>query len=249
MSEGTQTLNRALTLLEASAEMHELDKLAETINVSRSTAYRLLTALTERGYLRHEPRAGYYLGPRLMQLGFKVYSDIHLSSIAHPHLVKASKTIQETIHLAVLENDRGVYIDVLPGSRELQMASKIGGQIFPQCTALGKILVSGLPENRWAEFFSKNLKRTENTITNIDIFLNDLKMVKETGLAFDIEENELGIMCIAAPIFDVKGNVVAAISFAGATVYLDKNSLDKLAPFLLQTAKDISADLGWSDIS
>lgn len=246
MADGTQTLNRALSLLEAAAEIHELDRLAESIEVSRSTAYRLLTALAERGYLRHEPRVGYFLGLRLLQLGFRVYEELHLPSIARPHLERLSEFTQETIHLALLDNDHGVYIDKVQGSRHLQMASKIGAEIHLQCTALGKILVSGFPEDRWLDFFSPDLNRTENTITALDEFLIEIRRTKEQGYALDMEENEVGIRCIAAPIHDGRRNIVAAISLAGATVYLDEPRLEELVPLVKKTAESISENLGWS---
>lgn len=247
MSAGTQALNRALSLLEAVSEIHELERLAEKIDVSRSTAYRLLTALVARGYLRHESRVGYFLGPRLITLGFQVYEEMHLPSVAHPHLEQVSQMTQETVHLAILENHRAVYIDKVLGSRNLQMSSQIGAEIHIQCTALGKVLVSEFPPNQWPQYFLPDLKRTSSTITDLENFFRELQKVKENGFAFDMEENEVGIRCVAAPIYDGKRDIVAAISIAGARIYLNIDRLNELVPIVKKTAKTISESLGWGE--
>lgn len=126
-TEGAQTLLRGLWLLERVAEgVHELKALADSLGLSRSTAHRILSALTRAGYLRHEARKGYFLGPKLIRLGFKAYGQLHLPALARPHLEALRDATRETVHLAVLEGKEVVYIDKIPGKRELVLASQIG---------------------------------------------------------------------------------------------------------------------------
>src|SRR3712207_2770620 len=136
---GTQTLLRGLDLLHAvAAGIHDLESLAAHTALRRSTAHRLLAALVRQGYLRHQTRQGYFLGPRLIELGFKAHGQLHLPSIARSHLEWLRNQTREAVHLAVLQRAEVVYIDKVPGTRELQMSSYLGARLPVQSTALGK---------------------------------------------------------------------------------------------------------------
>lgn len=242
----SQTVLRALTLLEAVAEgTGSLEVLSAAAGFSRSTTHRLLSTLTRAGYLRHEPRAGYLLGPRLIELGFKAHGQLHLPSLARPHLTWLAQLSQETVHLGVLDGTDVVYLDKVEGTRGLQMASHIGGHAPAQATALGKAILSALPEKEWLAHFIPNLQRTPKTITDPQRFQQEIACVAARGYALDLEENEPGIRCIAAPIRDGSGRGVAAVSISSAVIYMDNDRIAESIPWVVETAQRISRDLGW----
>ena len=68
--DGTQSLSRAIDLLEIVAEGPiSLPDLTARLGLSKATVYRLATKLAERGLLSAEGRTGYRIGPRLAELG------------------------------------------------------------------------------------------------------------------------------------------------------------------------------------
>jgi len=247
-SKGTaQTVIRALALLEAVAEgVHDLDGLSARVGLTRSTAHRLLTTLVHAGYLRHVPRAGYSLGPKLMELGFRAHAGLHVPSLARPHLERLSDATRETVHLGVLDGTEVVYIDKVPGKRGLQMASYIGARVPAQSTALGKALISTLPREEWLAHFVPGLQRTPRTISDPDRFREEIARVARQGYALDLEENEAGVRCVAVPIRDATGRGVAAVSISSAVVYLSEERIRELAPQVQATARQISRELGWA---
>jgi DNA-binding IclR family transcriptional regulator len=241
----TSTVVKAFRLLELSSENHDLDSLAKAANLSKSTAYRLLTTLSRLGYVDHVSRAGYYLGRRLMTLGFQAYNQLHLPSVAHPYLTKLSDLTQETVHLGILDSNHVVYIDKVDGNRGLQMKSRIGSRIIPQNTALGKVLIANLDEENWHTYYDLSLRRTTNSIQNLPNFLSELQRVRSEGYAVDMEENEAGIICIGAPVLDASNHTVAAISLSCVKIYFSKKTIQALIPLVIDYARTISADLGW----
>jgi len=246
--ETVQTVLRALALLEAVAEgKSDLESLSASVGLSRSTTHRLLTTLVQGGYLRHaaRPRAGYSLGPKLIELGFRAHAGLHLPSLARPYLEQLAEKSRETVHLGVLDRTMVVYIDKVPGKRELQMASQIGARVPAQSTALGKALVSTLPRQDWLQYFSPDLQQTAHTITDPTSFVEEIARVARQGYALDLEENEPGIRCIAAPIRDAAGQGVAAVSLSSAVLYLTNERLQELIPLVQATARQISRELGW----
>ena len=69
---GAQTLLRGLNVIEAVADGEaSLGRLAERLELNRSTVHRLASALVERRYLSVSREAGYTLGPKLLELGFR----------------------------------------------------------------------------------------------------------------------------------------------------------------------------------
>ncbi len=246
--ETSQTVWRALRLVEAVAEGHsDLEGLSASVGLTRSTTHRLLTTLVQAGYLRHSPRAGYSLGPKLIELGFRAHAGLHLPSLARPYLEQLAEASCETVHLGVLDGATVVYIDKVPGKRELQMASQIGARVPAQSTALGKALIATLPRQDWLRSFNPGLQRTAHTITDPARFVEELDRVAQQGYALDLQENEPGIRCIAAPIRDAAGQGVAAVSLSSAVLYLGDERLRELIPLVQATARQVSRELGWSE--
>jgi DNA-binding IclR family transcriptional regulator len=52
-----------------------------------------------------------------------------------------------TVHLAILDEMDVVYIEKVDAVQSLRMYSQIGKRIPAYCSALGKVLLSGLPRN------------------------------------------------------------------------------------------------------
>jgi len=246
-ADGSRSLHKSLALLEAAgAGVRDLQGLAAATRLPRSTAHRLLSTLVERRYLRHDAAEGYRLGPKLIELGFAAQSQLQLQRVARPHMERLAQRTSETVHLAVLDGLDIVYIDKVPGSRGLALASTVGGRCPAQTTALGKVLVAGLPSERWVERFDARLRRHPNSIADEATYLEVLRRCAEAGYAEDQEENEPGVRCIAVPIRDASGAVIAALSVSGASVYLTRDRLDELRPEVVSIGAAVSAELGSS---
>jgi DNA-binding IclR family transcriptional regulator len=246
--EGARSLLKSLDLLETvGGGASDLEAIVAATRLPRSTAHRLLTTLVRRGYLRHRAGDGYRLGPKLIELGFAAQSQLHLSSAARPHMERLARATSETVHLAVLDGLDVVYIDKVPGSRGLLMASTIGARAPAQTTALGKVLVAGLPEREWRGRFDPALRRTANAIADEACYLDTLRRCADRGYAEDHEENEPGVRCLGVPIRDAAGAVVAALSVSGANVYLSDVRLDEIRPLVMAAGAAVSAELGWRE--
>jgi DNA-binding IclR family transcriptional regulator len=92
------------------------------------------------------------------------------------------------------------------------------------------------------------IKRTENTITDIDTLKAHLKVVRTQGYAVDEEENEQGIRSIGAPIFNHQNQVIAAVSISGPTLRVTKEIVQNiLKPEVIKTALAISETFGYQN--
>lgn len=125
---------------------------------------------------------------------------------------------------------------------------RLGSRLPAYCTAMGKVLLAGLPESERREIVAeiKFERKGPNTITSKKALLVELDHVSDEGIAADDEELASGLVAIAVLVRDEARKVAAAIDLAAHTSMIALSDLvDKLQPHLLATADQISARLGY----
>ena len=243
---GSQTLFRGLDVIELVAEGPiTLGDLADRLGLTRSTTHRLASALADRRYLTFVPRSGYSLGPKLLELGFRVRDELDLPRVAGPQLERLALLTEDTVHLGVLDRGQVLYLDKIAGKRRINISSRVGELQPVSSTGLGKALILDHDEESWANFFrSENGgQRTPNALQE---WLARMRNYAQAGYAFDLEENEDQVRCVAAPVRDVAGNITAAISVSSAAQYMNDQRMQTLTKDVVETARRISEELGWT---
>jgi DNA-binding IclR family transcriptional regulator len=243
---GSQTLFRGLDVIELVAEGPiTLGDLADRLGLTRSTTHRLASALADRRYLTFVPRSGYSLGPKLLELGFRVRDELDLPRVAGPQLERLALLTEDTVHLGVLDRGQVLYLDKIAGKRRINISSRVGELQPVSSTGLGKALILDHDEESWTNFFrSENGgQRTPNALQE---WLTRMRSYAQSGYAFDLEENEDQVRCVAAPIRDVAGNITAAISVSSAAQYMNDQRMQTLTKDVVETARRISEELGWT---
>lgn len=248
---GAQTLIRGLTLLElVAAGVGDVKGLSEKLGSPRSTVHRMLSNLIAEGYLHHVPYKGYTLGYKLIYLGARAREQRPLSQLARPHLEQLAKTCGDTVHLGEVDGSCVLYLDKLSGGKGLEMRSRIGQRMPLASTGVGKALMLGLDEQRWRELYDEALalraQSTEGkpTLVPWPEYLTKMREYRQRGWVMDFEENEIGIRCVGAPIRDVTGQVIAAVSVAGANFHMSEARMMELGAVVAATGMAISAELG-----
>lgn len=244
---GSQTLLRGLDVLEGVAEEGpvSLGDLAARLGLTRSTTHRLANALTERRYLTFAQGRGYQLGPKLLELGFQAQQQADLVQIARPWLEDLAQQTEDTVHLGVLDNDRALYLDKIPGRRRIVISSRVGDRHPLTSTGLGKALLLDEIPARWRELFDLD-QRSAKPSVSYDTWLKRMHGYVEAGRAYDLEENEDQIRCVAAPVRDASGRIVGAISVSSAAQYMDDDRMASLSADVVGAANSISRELGWN---
>ena len=243
---GSQTLTRGLDVIELVADGPiALGELADRLGLTRSTTHRLASALVDRRYLRFVPRSGYSLGPKLLELGFRVRDELDLPRVAAPQLERLALLTEDTVHLGILDRGRVQYLDKITGKRRINISSRVGELQPVHSTGLGKALILDHDEESWENFFraENSSQRTPDALAK---WLERMRAYAQAGYAFDLEENEDQIRCVAAPIRDASGRIIAAISVSSAAQYMNDQRMQTLTTDVVETARRISEDLGWT---
>jgi IclR family KDG regulon transcriptional repressor len=250
-----QTIERASSILDILGESPQgitIRELSAKIKLPKGTTHRLLSSLSYFGYVRQDPKTrNYFLGLKLVELGNLLLSQLDLRKEAEPFLRDLAEKTKETVHMVFLDRDEIVYIDKVEIDHNpsgLRMASRIGLRSPAHSCAVGKVLLSHLPEEELNRIIKEKglIKRTENTIIDPVRLKEHLESVRNQGYAIDDEENERGIRCVGAPIYNEAGKAVAAVSISGPAFQIPKKVIqDTLKKEVMETALRISKRLGY----
>jgi DNA-binding IclR family transcriptional regulator len=250
-----KSLERAIDVIEALSrhpgEVAVTD-LARELGLPKSSAFRVLKTLRQRGYVRQNADTERYsLGPRFLHIAAAVERETDLRSVAVPHLRALRDRTHETVHLAIPDGSKMVYLDKFESLQPVRLASRVGQQILLHCTALGKAYLTALPEaDQLVMVRSLELeRRTERTITDPDALFEELRSGRNRGFALDDVENEVGVRCVGAALLDRRGRPIAAISVSAPTTRFSREKALRVGPWCAETAKTLSAELGGSTVA
>lgn len=245
------TLEKALSILESIAERGPVRpaELAKHTGLSRSSVNRLLATLQEKGYVESRDGKHFQLGYKVFVIGNSVPQRNQLTSIARPFLDRLASMSQENVNLAVLHNRQVLYIAKVESPHYVKLDKDIGSTDPIHCTALGKVLLTGLPEEELRSFVSglELTSRTGSTITHPEALIDSVKQAERERFATDLGELSDEIRCMAAAVLDREKRVVAAISISAPANRLSMERMMQLQPVLLEAAMGISRTMGCPD--
>jgi DNA-binding IclR family transcriptional regulator len=245
-----QSLKRGLHIVEIISTIGGSATLAEVARkaaLPRSTAYHLLRALVEFGYLiQDEDARTYTLAPKLFRLTGSTWTKEQLSEIAMPFLDALSRRTGEGTSLAVLRDGVVTVIAKREPEGPVRVVQEVGATRPIYCTAVGKLLAAWLPERELDGVISRTVfkRKTAKTITTPTAFRRELARIRATGFAIDNEEHIEGIRCIATPVRDHSGEIRASLCVVGPKNRLPQRRQTEIRQALTAASADLSARLG-----
>ncbi|OGR22615.1 MAG: hypothetical protein A2277_03815 [Desulfobacterales bacterium RIFOXYA12_FULL_46_15] len=249
-----QVLDRALDILECFNFQNRelgLSQIAKTTGLNMTTAKRLISNLTDRGYLIHDPQSKHYqLGMRLFELGGIVFSSFSLTKAAAKGMTRLQDETGLTILLGTNIDDQLVYIDKRKGRGMIRISSDIGWRRPLHYGMLGMVLLAFATPGKLEHILETNPleAHTPHSITDRDAFSMRLEEIRKNGYVVEKEEAVEGIIGIAAPIRDYSRRVVAAVGAALPMSQGNKKEIQQIVSLLERSAKEISENLGYLKI-
>jgi len=248
------SVKKALSILMAFKELETeemgLSEISSYLGIPKSTLSFLINTLVEDGFLRKVETGKYSLGLKLFELGNLVGQQLDLRKRSLPHLRSIVDILGETVHLAILNQDKAFYIEKVEGKYATSIPSQVGRHNPLHCTGVGKVLLAYLEQSEINRIIKeKGLERmTKNTICDPKSLFAELNKVRSNDYALDNEEFENGLLCFAAPIKNHKGTVVAAISISGHANSIDLQNQDNYIRLIRKAALNISEAFGYKEL-
>lgn len=248
MSKGAKAIFRAFDILdqlELQPSGLSLADLSSLLDLPKSTVHRLLQALIELRAVRQNPETGVFqLGPSLLRLSQGFIESLDLLREVRPTLEELNQSLNETVHLGVLDLSHGqvIYIDKLDSNQAVRMYSRVGKAVPVHCTALGKAMLSCLQAAKLDAFLDgySFTRFTPNTIVDPEGFRKELDTVRKLGYATDYEEHEPQVKCVAASLCNQNGEPLAAISVSAPAARFSNERMQEIGLRLVQSTAEYS---------
>ncbi|HUN70904.1 MAG TPA: IclR family transcriptional regulator C-terminal domain-containing protein [Steroidobacteraceae bacterium] len=213
--------------------------------LTRAVVRRCLYTLRELGYAATDGRT-YALQPRILNLGYAYLSTAPIPIAAQPVLEELSAQLAEATSVAVLDDGAVVYVARAATRRIMAVTLGVGSRLPAYCTALGRVLLAGMPPEQAAQELSKFelVAHTRFTVTSRRRIEEILAEVRAEGFAVNDQELEVGLRAIAVPVRNVVGATVAAMNVsAQASRVTRRELLEKSLPLLRTAAERLGNQL------
>ena len=243
-----QSLARGLLVIRAFDADHvqmTLSEVSRRTGLTRATARRFLLTLVELGYIRTDGRT-FELTALVLQLGYSYLSGQSLPQLAQPVLEDLSRQISESTSASVLDGSEIVYIARIHTRRLMTVGIAVGTRFPAYATSMGRVLLAGLPEDRFEDYLTTvDLQPlTDRTVTDPARLRELVAGVREQGWAVVDQELEQGLRSVAVPVYDPQGRVTAALNTSmQATMGLGGPTLEDAAASVLPHLQQASATI------
>ncbi len=203
-----------LLLFKDQPQGYSAEEISQLLDIPKSTVYRYIRILHEKGLLEKAGPAEYGLGLVLIEMGRKALaSNRELRLIALPSMKRIAEETGESVSLMRRYNRRAVCIESIEGRQALRVTIERGRTQSLHAGASSKILLGALADDEWHEVLDFPLDRfTSATITDLDTLRTHIETVREQGYAVSDGEIDVGARAVAVALVDHRKEVVAALS-------------------------------------
>lgn len=227
-----------------------IGELSVRLGMHKSIVSRLVTSLAEWRMVERDPATKRVrLGLGALQLGMQVANQNPLHRLALPLLGALVEKTRHTAHVSTLDRQTMLVVASVLSPDALRVTLQLGDRRPLHAAAAGKIFLAHLPEaERDAVFSGSGLQPlTDDTITKPKDLIAHLATIRRFGIAWNNGESAVGVGAVAAPVFSAEGALVAAVSSVFPLNLVRGGDRTYVAEQVRQTARELSAALGWTD--
>jgi DNA-binding IclR family transcriptional regulator len=249
-----QSLVRGIGLLRAIAARSpgaSVAELAESVDIPRTTASRLLATLEELGVAERLPRSRRWIvGAEVARLGRAADPFATVRERAHPLLEPIAAKVRESAMIGVVHGNWDTEIVIQVDAPNLVGTTNWLGQRHAgalHASALGKLALATLPDAQiLARFGSEYPSFTPATITSAEALIKHLHLVREQGYAATNDEVETGLTALAVAIDDehtlqFSSAHVLGVSVSGPSARITPDRYGEIVDLLVRCAATLAS--------
>lgn len=234
---------RVLRYLASQPDPVPLDRIAQEIGLPRSTAYHLVNAMIEEGFVAHLPEDRCFgLGVAAYEVGTGYARQAPLQRIARRPLAALVDQVGQSAHLAVPHGRDVLYVleERAPGRPPL--VTDVGVRLPAHLTASGRAMLASLPASQVRALFPDRdafVQRQGLGPTSLSALRAMLADTRRRGYAFEDGEVTPGFQSVAAAVLDHNQLPVAAV----AVTYAGDGASDAATEDLVAAVKRTATGL------
>ena len=244
---GLGVTGKAFSVLEVVSQNPQATRMAEIIRatgMTKPTAHRVVNMLLEMGFLERDGfDAGFIEGAGLVDLAHRTLAAAAPRSLRHTILQGISEQVGETVNYGVLSGGEVIYLDRVEAKWPLGLRFDAGSRVPAHCTAVGKLLLSRMPDSD-LQALIESIPRsayTANTITDVEPLLSALASIRRDGIGTDDQEFMHGVVCVAVPVDDDDGRCFGGIAISAPLARMTLNQMLTYVPQMRKAAGNLAA--------
>lgn len=243
----TRTM-RVLRFLASQPDPVPLDRITRACDLPRSTAYHLLGAMVDEGFVVHlADERRYGLGVAAFEVGSGYTRQAGLQRLARRPLATLVDETGHSAHLAVSHGRDVLYVveERAPGRPPL--VTDVGVRLPASLTASGRAILAALPAAQVRALFPDQDAFVERhgqgprSLSALRVLLTE---TRQRGYAVEDGEVTPGLASVAVPVLDHNGHPVAGIAVTYPTDAAPHGPDAALVAAVRRTAGSLTRRLG-----
>lgn len=239
-----------LRLLAAAPGPQPAVAIARELQLPRSSAYHLLAAMAEDGFVLHYPEERRWgLGVSALEVGTAYLRHDPLERLVRPLLGQLVRRLPRELPAVatcgVLHGGDVLYVATETAARRLTVVAEVGVRLPAPLTASGRAMLAHLPAAQLRAIFPGPLVQRED---RGPASLTDLRrlLAREREAGVSLEEGSVtpGLSSIASAVLDQAGLPVASIGVTVRAEPLGARERATLAAAVTRTATELARRLG-----
>ena len=216
-----RVVDRAVSVLGAIAAAgrpRTLTEIAADAGLSVPTTFRFLRTLQTTGLVISEPGGDgrYALGGRILDLAQALMRQVDIIGVGRPFLVAARDRVDETVCLAIRNEDTWVALDVVEPAQPVRQVVNRGDGSPLYASGAGKVLLAGEPDDQVEAYIARTqlMPFSRATVTDPDVLRAEVRAIREQGYWTTLNERGTGGAAASAPVRAYDGRTIAVVLIA-----------------------------------
>ncbi len=253
MKNTIKSLFKAVSVLKSFSVDQPLLSVADVsrkVGIPRPTAHRVLTTLAESGLLGRDEKTGEYnIGPTCYTIGSLYLQTRGFVKIAEPVVQLLNELANEAINMSILDEGNVIWVLHEGPTHGFRFVRHVGTILPAYGSAMGKALLSELPETELDRLFPQEMLQplTKKTIATKRDLKVELAKIRKTGISFDRQGSYEGVEGFGSLVRDASGKSIAAVSIAVPVFRINPARRLLLAKLVKKGCALISYRLGHQD--
>jgi DNA-binding IclR family transcriptional regulator len=213
-----KSANRAMEILQlvnANPQGLSLSEICQRLEMPKSSTHELLHAMEQQKFLQIDGKR-YKIGIRIFELGQTASRNLDILRAVRPHVKWLSSQSSMTTQFGILEKTEVIYLSKITSHEGIAVESQVGARMPAHATALGKAMLSLLPDEVLETNYESVVfeKFTPSTIASTSELRDRLNEIRDKKFAEDHEEFTKGVFCLSVPVPALREDTIGAISIS-----------------------------------
>ena len=221
------------------------DEKLEGLSLPRSTLYRYVRTLVEFGLLATSPGAGYTLGPRIVELDYKIRARDPVILASHPLMTQLVQAVPGIALLCRRYRDKVLCVHQVAGAVGFVSTYERGRARPLLKGAASLVILANMPTAQISKLHHQDPEAfiAAGLGDSLKAVRSSLRAIRQRGWQASESQVVSGVTGIAAPIFDSGDHVMGSLSLTVGRTGLTAGEVADIAARVVYCAQVVSGAL------